>query len=212
MWRLTEDALRDGVRSTTRYRSKQPNKRGSRNPQPQTPSSRNPQAVRRALRSRRSNRAPEACRSDPYAARLDPPLFHPTDSHAPTYPPSPYYGREIDLAYGPRPSSLDFSGSGSGSGSSLNSPSTDLFPSTQRSYASSPMSQGLPIMDTKYMLDPPQEGQGPGESLFSHSPSPATDEPRTPVEQGGWGEDVGVGMGVMPLEGMEECGFRKYAG
>ncbi|KAF2732944.1 winged helix DNA-binding domain-containing protein, partial [Polyplosphaeria fusca] len=35
MWKLTNEAIQEGVKSTTRYRSKQPNKRGHRMGQPQ---------------------------------------------------------------------------------------------------------------------------------------------------------------------------------
>ena len=60
MWRLTDEAIREGVKSTTRYRSKQPNKRGHRTqqPQPQRQASgaKGGQAARRSARMKRSGR------------------------------------------------------------------------------------------------------------------------------------------------------------
>jgi hypothetical protein len=63
-WRLSEQALRDGrVQSTTRYRNKQPNKRGSKshNPAPhrQASGARGGEMARRAAQVRRSERLRE---------------------------------------------------------------------------------------------------------------------------------------------------------
>ncbi|KAI8932260.1 hypothetical protein NX059_010461 [Plenodomus lindquistii] len=60
MWRLSASALREGVKSTTRYRSKVPNKRAHRShfpqPQRQASGSKGGQAARRSVRMRRSER------------------------------------------------------------------------------------------------------------------------------------------------------------
>jgi hypothetical protein len=63
-WRLSEQALRDGrVQSTTRYRNKQPNKRGSKshNPAPhrQASGARGGEMARKAAQVRRSERLRE---------------------------------------------------------------------------------------------------------------------------------------------------------
>jgi hypothetical protein len=65
------------------------------------------------------------------------------------------------------------------------------------------MSQGIPITDTAFVLD-----QSQTESLFTSSPSPSADEPRTPVDQG-WHEDVGMGP---PYVFDDQHGYRAYAG
>jgi hypothetical protein len=74
MWRLTPDALREGVKSTTRYRSKAPNKRAHRThlPQPQRQASgaKGGQAARRSAYLKRSKLRPE-----PYVARSVPAAF-----------------------------------------------------------------------------------------------------------------------------------------
>ncbi|KAF2844628.1 hypothetical protein T440DRAFT_523327 [Plenodomus tracheiphilus IPT5] len=83
MWRLSASALREGVKSTTRYRSKAPNKRNHRShfpqPQRQASGSKGGQAARRSVRMRRSNRMhmQQEYRSDPYANRSVPAAFDP---------------------------------------------------------------------------------------------------------------------------------------
>ena len=199
MWRLTEEARRDGVKSTTRYRSKQPNKRGHRTqqPQPQRQASgaKGGQAARRSARMRRSNRM-DAYRSDPYMSRSVPTTFDPTypNSEAPiAYPPSPYYESEVDFGYGGKDG--DF-------GRPLAAPGIDMFP-TAKSFTGLPMSHGLSALNAPYMLD-----QSPTESLFTDSPTPSADEPKTPVNQGVWDEEVRL---VAP--GMfDDLPYRKYAG
>lgn len=60
MWRLTDQAIREGVKSTTRYRSKAPNKRAARSHAPaplrRTSSTRSGQVPRKSSRPRRSER------------------------------------------------------------------------------------------------------------------------------------------------------------
>ncbi|KAJ4364120.1 hypothetical protein N0V83_009575 [Neocucurbitaria cava] len=200
MWRLTQDAVREGVKSTTRYRSKQPHKRGhhTQHPQPQRQASgaKGGQAARRSARMRRSHRVHEY-RSDPYNSRSAPVAFDPmyNTREAPMpYPPSPYTGSEVNYAYGSKPGEF---------GSPLDAPRFDLF-SPPRSYAGSSMLQNMPILDTTCMLD-----QSPTESLFtdSHSPSPPADEPRTPVTQGSWAEQESLGAPSM----FEGLAYRGYA-
>jgi hypothetical protein len=76
MWRLTDEAIREGVKSTTRYRSKQPNKRSHRTqqPQPQRQASgaKGGQAARRSANLRRSKRMNGQYRNDPYISRSVP--------------------------------------------------------------------------------------------------------------------------------------------
>lgn len=202
MWRLTDEAIREGVKSTTRYRSKQPNKRGHRTqqPQPQRQASgaKGGQAARRSARMKRSGRMQDTYRNDQYISRSVPAAFDPS-YHGPdssiSYPPSPYYGSEVDFGYASR--NDDF-----GSVPVLGHANLNLF-SPARSYTGSPISQGMPITDTAYVLD-----QSPTESLFTNSPSPSTDEPRTPVDHG-WQEDVGMGP---PRVFDDQHGYRPYAG
>jgi hypothetical protein len=234
MWRLTDEAIREGVKSTTRYRSKQPNKRGHRaqQPQPQRQASgaKGGQAARRSARMKRSGRMHDGYRNEQYISRSVPAAFDPSyrgggsgDGHASlSYPPSPFYGSDVDFGYA-SPSKVDDFGVGGGSGVLNHHAHLDLFPPAPRSYEGSPlpsgMSQhdlsqglphGLPITDTAYVLD-----QSPAEGLFSNSPSPSADEPRTPVDQGGWREDVGMGMGMGVGAGCvfeDGLGYRAYTG
>ncbi|KAL5119372.1 hypothetical protein ACEQ8H_002641 [Pleosporales sp. CAS-2024a] len=192
MWRLTEQALREGVKSTTRYRSKQPTKRGHRThlPQPQRQASgaKGGQAARRAANMKRTKRVQDYHhRSDPYTARSVPSAFDPMYTHATdqTYPSassSPYYAAsDLDLAYNHNPTS-------SPTGLELFAPAP---PVTQHFG----MSTGMGVSDAAYVL-----AQSPSESLFSDSPTPSAEEPRTPA--GAWSDmEIGVawdeGMGSM---------------
>ncbi|PSN65121.1 hypothetical protein BS50DRAFT_497536 [Corynespora cassiicola Philippines] len=172
MWRLTEEAIREGVKSTTRYRSKQPNKRGQRshNPQPQRQASgaKGGQAARRSAKLRRSNRINEAYRSEPFSRSVPAefgPIFN-TEATMP-YPPSPYYGSEGDFIYSP---SFDDFG-----GTLINAP-LDMF--------SMPSCIGA---DATYVL--PQE---PTDLMVSNSPSPSASEPqpRTPESPHFWDDGM----------------------
>jgi len=198
MWRLTDEALREGVKSTTRYRSKQPNKRGHRtqHPQPQRQASgaKGGQAARRSANLRRSKRAQnEMFRSEPYCSRSVPAAFDPSYGAEKVYAAaSPYYGSEVDFGY--VPSIKQEHGFGNNG--------LDLFPPSGREYAGTPM-----LTDSAYVL-----GQSPSESLFTNSPSPsALDEPRTPVSQDGWGEDVGLELGT-PFVCEDGMAYQEYAG
>ncbi|KAH9862730.1 hypothetical protein J1614_010823 [Plenodomus biglobosus] len=88
MWRLSAAAIREGVKSTTRYRSKAPNKRSQRShlpqPQRQASGSKGGQAARRSVRMRRSNRMQmqQQYRSNPNANRSVPAAFDPMYSHS----------------------------------------------------------------------------------------------------------------------------------
>ncbi|KAH5009294.1 hypothetical protein HBI24_222110 [Parastagonospora nodorum] len=186
MWRLTKEALREGVKSTTRYRSKQPNKRGNRqHPQPQRQASgaKGGQAARRSKNLLRSKRIQDQYRSEPYAARSVPPAFHPgyANAHTQAYPPSPYYGSDMEYAYNPE--------------THKHNNGLDLFPP----------SQPMMVSDSGYVLV-----QSPNEPLFTDSPTPSADEPMTPNSvAAGWSEfDVGASW----EEGGMGMGFQGYVG
>ncbi|USP76286.1 hypothetical protein yc1106_03560 [Curvularia clavata] len=188
MWRLTEQAVREGVKSTTRYRSKQPNKRSHRTqqPQPQRQASgaKGGQAARRSAKLKRSARLQEAYLNPQPMSRSVPASFDPSyHRHGlPTsIPPSPYNSSEADFCYSSQ--NGDFPHSPTPDDCST----MDLFSPTA-SYMSSPMSHGMPIADTGYLLH-----QSPNDSLFTNSPSPSADEPRTPLNQGVWQDDVAMG-------------------
>jgi hypothetical protein len=188
MWRLTAEALREGVKSTTRYRSKQPNKRGIHRtqqplPQRQASGSKGGQAARRSANLRRTKRMNDVyIRSVPHAFDA---------SYTTSYPASPYYSSEDGEYQYNVPKHGDF-------GMATNN--VGLFAPT--SYA--PLQMPSHHQEAAYVLE-----QGPGEPLFSHSPSPSSvGEPRTPT--GGWEADVGVGLGQPLVYG--EMGYAEYAG
>lgn len=185
MWKLTDEAVREGVKSTTRYRSKAPNKRGPRSqhplPQRQASGAKGGQAARRAAKMRRSQRASEkyAHCSDRYVCRSVPTVYDQT-SYEPCfdmpmpYPSSPFYVSEVDFG---QPSSQD------DFGSPLMGSGLDL-----RSYSTSPMSQGS-------FYDPAQVfPQDPSEPMFyrDETASPSASEPRTPDSPGDCYMDMGM--------------------
>jgi hypothetical protein len=138
----------------------------------------------------------EHYRSDPYIARSVPAAFDPA-YHTQTpmqYPPSPYYGSEGDFGYPSKHDPSDFD-------SPLLSNGLDLF--SPASYAGSPLAQGMSIGDTGYILD-----QNASEPLFTNSPSPTADEPRTPPSPGIWNEDVSLGAPCV----FDEMAYQEYAG
>ncbi|EUC42789.1 hypothetical protein COCMIDRAFT_102605 [Bipolaris oryzae ATCC 44560] len=191
MWRLTEQAIREGVKSTTRYRSKQPNKRSNRThqPQPQRQASgaKGGQAARRAARLKRSAHMHEAYLSAQPMSRSVPTAFDPSYHRygfPSSVPPSPYTGSETDFGYTSQNS--DFPDSPIPDGCNM-----DLF-SSASSYMGSPMSQGMPITDTAYLLH-----QSSSDSIFTHSSSPTADEPRTPLDQAVWQDDIATGPSCM---------------
>ncbi|KAH8723773.1 hypothetical protein GQ44DRAFT_619550 [Phaeosphaeriaceae sp. PMI808] len=197
MWRLTPEAIREGVKSTTRYRSKQTQKRTNRAAQPQRQASgaKGGQAARRSATLRRSKRAHEF-RSDPYTSRSVPITFNanfPTDPPIPQTP-SPYYVSEVDFAYTPKHMHDEYPVPHIGHG-------FDFFPSTQ-SFSGAPMSHS---MDHAFILD-----RSPSEPLFTNSPTPtlSTDEPRTPMGHGPWNEGAELGAAFTT----EDLAFPEYAG
>lgn len=200
MWRLTEDAIRNGVKSTTRYRSKQPTKRSYRShhlqPQRQASGAKGGKAARRSARLRRGNGADNAYRSEPFISRSVPSAFdsglNNVDESMP-YPSSLYYGSEHDYGYGSASSEY---------GSPLMGPGVDLFP-LARSYMGTTMPHGLPITDAAFVMD-----QSQPESLFTNSPSPSASEPRTPEYQDAWNDDINSG-GLCVFDQLD-C--REYAG
>jgi len=132
MWRLSADAIREGVKSTTRYRSKVPNKRGYRShhpqPQRQASGSKGGHAARRSVRMRRSNRMQDGggggYTSDPYASRRVPAAFDAMYVQGlgvggtglggvgarELYSPSPGYASHDDMDFYPKDLSADFAG------------------------------------------------------------------------------------------------------
>jgi hypothetical protein len=103
MWRLTDETIREGIKSTARYRSKQLNKRAHRTqqPQPQRQASgaKGGQAARRSANLRRSKRMNDQYRSDSYISRSVPIAIHPSYNESPMpYPPSLYYGFDADFS------------------------------------------------------------------------------------------------------------------
>lgn len=200
MWRLTPAALREGVKSTTRYRSKAPNKRSQRTqPQPQRQASgaKGGHAARRAATLRRSQRAREVSMyrrptpsSDPYS-NTD---YGSDWEYGSVYKPSPAYLNRVDTPYNHM--SLPYeTHSEDASMSPMLSMRSHLV-SPPRSYASTPItphtppSQGFMGGDAAYALE-----QAPGEPLFGGSPTPSADEPITPV--GGrhaWEQDISMGI------------------
>lgn len=99
-----------------------------------------------------------------------------------TYPASPYYASpasEFELDYSPDEYSASFI-----------TPNMDLFDT--RSYNSSPLSQMSSSGDSAYIHLP----LDPSEPLFTNSPSPPADEPRTPESPGHSEEDIYVNSGT----------------
>lgn len=202
MWRLTKEAIRDGVKSTTRYRSKQPAKRGYRaahcpQPQRQASGSKGGQAARRSARMRRGNRASEIPSSDPcVSVSAAPWLSHPASNNgeAPTpYAVGPYSESGFDSHHSVQHEDYN---------SPLMAPHLELLPAV-RIYQAIPISHEMSMSDPHYMLD-----QGPTQRLFTNSPSPSADEPRTPESPGGWNEELSLGAPYV----FDESAYRAYAG
>ncbi|KAL1651079.1 hypothetical protein SLS61_005597 [Didymella pomorum] len=200
MWRLTEAALVEGVKSTTRYRSKAPNKRSHHTqPQPQRQASgaKGGHAARRTANLRRSQRAREAG------------MFHrPTPSSDPysnigytsewednaVYTPGSVYSNRVDSPYNhmsmPYYTPRDDASLSPmlGMASHLVSPPRS-YPSTSAAPASS-FSQGFIGGDAAYVLE-----QDPGEPLLGGSPTPSTDSPVAPADAHyGFEQDVAMSI------------------
>ncbi|KAF2644462.1 hypothetical protein P280DRAFT_545928 [Massarina eburnea CBS 473.64] len=199
MWRLTDEAVRDGVKSTTRYRSKQPNKRAHRSsnplPQRQASGAKGGQAARRAARRRVNTRMnmPEhpSYRSVPTGVAS---VF---DTESLPLHSTPYYGS-------PTISESEFDeyskeGASFNTASTLGVPSSSLELFAPRNYNAnigSPFTQNMPPCgDTAYIQEPIN---GADPMIFANSPSSTADEPRTPDSQlgGGWGDDMLMGGGM----------------
>ncbi|KAF2812889.1 uncharacterized protein BDZ99DRAFT_381656 [Mytilinidion resinicola] len=177
MWRLTDSAIREGVKSTTRYRSKLPNKRGcrSQNPAPQRQASgaKGGQAARKAARLRRSERLRDTRsvpmhKGDTYPSRPGP-SYTPFDNFTPSdlatgYPASPYYCHsEMDFGTPIKQEALP-----SSFGQNLDILSGQTYPDSP---------QGL-CSDMHYLLP-----YSPEEPLFYGSGSESGSEPMTPPSQ-----------------------------
>jgi hypothetical protein len=191
MWRLTEDAIRNGVKSTTRYRSKQPNKRGHRThplPQRQASGAKGGHASRRSTRARRGHVRPlDTYRHEPYRSV---PTYSAYTLDAPVPPYSPYFDSPTQSDHSFLDSPSDFS-------NSMSMPGMDLFNHdiNNRSYSGTPFSSSQASMasgDSAYVDLP----QNPMEPLFTNSPTPSStlDEPRTPDSQVnlGWGDEAAL--------------------
>ncbi|KAF2656992.1 hypothetical protein K491DRAFT_351273 [Lophiostoma macrostomum CBS 122681] len=205
LWRLTPLAIRDGVKSTTRYRSKQPNKRGHRssNPQPQRQASgaKGGQAARRAAKMRRSQRVHDGyMRSDPYAYTSAPAPYEQQGLDSPTemtfpYPPSPYFASEVNFndPYNVEQFGSPIMAPGMGMGMQAQSQSHLL----QSSYNA----------DNAYMLP-----QDPSEALFygaDDSPSPTDPDPPTPDYQDGSVMDMGPSVPLI-FDGTSDAEYREF--
>jgi hypothetical protein len=191
MWRLTEEAIREGVKSTTRYRSKQPNKRAQRtqHPQPQRQASgaKGGQAARRSANMKRSKRIHDHNRNEPYISRSVPAAFDPCYSINAPILYAPYY--TSDLYTSPHVNN-DYVSPHLGNG-------LEVFPPAQ-------LYTGLPGGDA-YVL-----AQSPREPLFTNSPTPSADEPRTPMSQDAWNEDAGI-IGTQ-CSFVEKMPYQEYSG
>lgn len=201
MWRLTDDALVNGVKSTTRYRSKQPNKRGHRTglyPQRQRAGAMGGKSAKKQLRHKA--RMQDGYRSNPYQTPSrtmpTPATFEPSiRSDMSMYTGSPYYsssGSEVDhMEYQP------------------NAYSSPL--EARRLDMSQPLLHGLPLSsstlssyDNGY-FHPPSD---PAEPLFTNSPSPSASEPRTPGSDApGWNDNF---FGSISSMGQIGSGFDAY--
>jgi hypothetical protein len=195
MWRLTEEALREGVKSTTRYRSKQPNKRGNRaqHPQPQRQASgaKGGQAARRSANMKRSKRVQDHFRTtqqQPYSARSVPPEFHLSYNHNPDlslpYMPSPYYASDVEYTTTRNSKRAELHHTDFSSSQSSTANPMDIFSQAQNFPGDDDMAAG----DTAYVL----AAQRLSEPLFTTSPTPSADEPRTPMSQG-WADEMSLG-------------------
>jgi hypothetical protein len=187
MWRLTEEAIRDGVKSTTRYRSKQPNKRGHRShhplPQRQASGAKGGQASRRSARMRRGNQMPSGSyRSEPYRSI---PARYESFAADDFVPPTSFVPNTASYYNSPAESELEFSRE---FGSTLGASNISIY--NNRSYCGTPLSHQSTTFGDSAFIELPLNTADP---LFTNSPSPTADEPRTPDSQNaGWANDVAM--------------------
>ena len=187
MWRLTAEAIRDGVKSTTRYRSKQPNKRGHRShrplPQRQASGAKGGQAARRAKQIRQGTHTSDPYRSEPY--RSVPASY---DAFSTDMPPMPSYAPYYVPSTEP---TLEEYPKDNFSSTPIRTPNIDLL--NQTSYVGSP-----PLSDQTVGYGESSSAYNelsmlPTEPLFTNSPSPPADEPRTPDSpSAGWPNEVAL--------------------
>ncbi|KAJ4343936.1 hypothetical protein N0V95_006511 [Ascochyta clinopodiicola] len=198
MWRLTPSALREGVKSTTRYRSKANNKRSTRTqpqPQRQASGSKGGHAARRAANLRRSQRTRDQNpRSDPYASSWEGDSVYGYDASFAARADSPYPltndGTNDDPSpFAPYLRTQEPFRPMLGLAHHLHSPPRS-HTATPLGYPPAPMT---PLGgDANYPLE-----QAPSELLFSTSPTPSGDGPVTPQQPHGvWAEDVGMGVDI----------------
>ncbi|CAI6334431.1 unnamed protein product [Periconia digitata] len=218
MWRLTDDAIRGGVKSTTRYRSKQPNKRGHRSqnplPQRQASGSKGGTAARHTARVRKSTRGNDlySYRSTPRNDQLDgvPSTY---EAESPYYNGSPTLS-DIDFDY-PKDDTAAASAV-----MDPNQPPTSNFElfSSVPTQAYSPLPQLFTPVMSHY-----QEPMGhffhtavtqdhPSDPLWN-TPSPDSDEPRTPESYPGaiWGpDDMGMEPTSCPMGMAVETTYNEF--
>lgn len=187
MWRLTEEAKQHGVKSTTRYRSKQPNKRGHRSglyPQKQRAGAIGGRNAKKQLRHRRMN---DAYRSEPYQSRSipTPATFDSVyNSEMAMFARSPYYSSsssEIDH--------LEYPNDTFGNPVEVCRPGMMHDTYTHGLPTHGLPTHGLPMVSSPHGSSPLgaydayiQMPSDPAEPLFTASPSPTASEPRTPPD------------------------------
>lgn len=207
MWRLTPAALREGVRSTTRYRSKAPNKRSSGRTQPlpqrQASGAKGGHAARRAANLRRSQRTREAMYGGrPTSAPYGSGGYGSEWEGESVYTPSSAFTPRVDTPYSQYESNLSFLSYQTPKSPSAFQPMLGMAShliSPPRSYASTPVTpntplspKGLPLGDAADVLEQVRD-----EPLFAESPTPSADEPITPtVRRSGWEQDVAMGIDI----------------
>ncbi|KAF9732465.1 hypothetical protein PMIN06_004007 [Paraphaeosphaeria minitans] len=214
MWKLTQDALANGVKSTTRYRSKQPNKRGHRTshyPQRQRAGAMGGRSAKKQLRHRA--RMHDAYRSDPYqtlsqsmptpATPATPATFDSFCSNMSRfdmYSNSPSFysssGSEIDA--------MEYQSDAHGTASEQRMPQQIFHGLPSASVPSS----SLASYSDGYIQLP----SDPAVPLFTNSPtdtpSPSASEPRTPDSQSsGWDGGIYDPMGGPGHAGFDLNGF-----
>ncbi|KAK7186611.1 fork head domain-containing protein [Paraphaeosphaeria sporulosa] len=209
MWKLTQDALANGVKSTTRYRSKQPNKRGHRTShylQRQRAGAVGGRSAKKQLRHRA--RMHDAYRSDPYQtssrsmptpATFDSSFFSDISGFE-MYPSSPSFyspsGSEIDA--------MEYQPNAYGTASEQRM-SQQIF----HDLPSAPVSSSSLASYSDGYIKLPSD---PAMPLFTRSPtdtpSPSASEPRTPDSQSpGWDDSIYGPMGGPGHAGFDLNGF-----
>ena len=200
MWRLTEEAKLHGVKSTTRYRSKQPNKRGHRSglyPQKQRAGAIGGRNAKK--QSRHRARMNDAYRSEPYQARsIATPatfdsIFNPAE--VPMYSHSPYYSPSVSDV-----EAMEYPIDTFGNPVEVRRPAM-MHEYLTHGLRTHGLSMSSPIGSYDACIQLPSD---PAEPLFTNSPSPSASEPLTPDSDGtGWNDDVFASMGGIGHIGLD---------